>query len=1009
MIRLIFYILRDFLSRGGPDGPPSPASRRPSVTPSGSTPTPRQRSRLGSYQQRALWVIVALGVLMLADTLYLLAKRAAGAMGSGYFAVTEISLPPFYQIMLLGHTALGILLVVLTLAFVEWHLPAVWRRHRRRAITTGVTTVVLAGVLLVTGLFILSEANSRENAWAWWLHVVAAAALPGFYLAHRRFSIWKPSAQSYRVVPVATVGLAALAVVAHGVTYDREAYTEAAEAAFAAGTHTGPGSREWSKVGDATTFVPANFVPVESPFFPSATTTTTGTYLPSRIITRGNLPEQEMIEREVEQQGFVVSEKLGAASCERCHAATVAQWAASAHRFASFNNPFYEATINDMRENSTNSNAEIDGHVAYFTNKAKAEGGQDLRGREALVKSKWCSGCHDPALMLAGKMSGEIDRRSPQAQAGLTCLACHAIDKIHGVTGNGNYNIADHQEDPYLFPDAAGGLGQVMHDVALKARPAVHKAQMLKPFFRTSEFCASCHKVSLDTRINGYRWLRGQDEYDNWHDSGVALNASRTFYLPPVKRVCQDCHMPLEPAVEGDVSAKDGMVRSHRFLAVNTALPFLRGDGETIRRIEAFLQDEKLRVDIPALRRGDGSVQYLPGASQVALQPGEAVEFDVTVRNLGVGHTFPGGTNDSNEGWIEFSVHDDRGNLLARSGAIGEDGHVDPAAHFYKALLVDAQGRGIHARNAQDIHAPVYVRVIGPGTADAAHYGVQLPADYSGDEVRVTARLLWRKFDRKYTEFAYRTNPAGFRPFHEVPDLPVTEIARYEMVLPVGGGGTASESMSSPKPAWLRHNDYGIALLLQGDTRNAMAAFEEAARLAPERVDGVRNMARVALQDGDLERTYALLERCEEMLPGDPQSAWIWGVAHQRAGRYADAEGAYRHVLTRFPEDRATWRNLGRVLYLDGRFEASLQAMAQVLEIDPEDRSAHYHRMLSLRSLGRDEEAAAAEQAYQYYQVDESAQRVTRTYRMEHPHANREAQRIHVHELTLTSGGTDEL
>lgn len=935
---------------------------------------------------------------MLANTLYLLINRGALAAGLGYFAVTDISLPQFYQGMVLSHTGLGIVLVVLTLAFVEWHLPSVWRRHRRRAIYTGLVTVLLGGVLLVTGLFILSEANSRQNAWAWWLHIAAAAALPVFYLAHRRISIWKPATVSYRLVPGAVLALAVLAVIAHGVSYD-EAFTEAAEQAFAAGTHTGPGSRQYRVEADASDFVPANFVPFESPFFPSATTTTTGSYLPSRIITRGNLPEQELIEREVEQQGFVVSERLGAASCERCHAAIVEQWSASAHRFASFNNPFYEATINDMRENSTNSTDEIDAHIEHFTSKARSEGGRDLTGRESLVKSKWCSGCHDPALMLAGKMSGEIDRRSPQAQAGLTCLACHAIDRIHDQTGNGNYNIADHQEDPYLFPEAAGGMGQLMHDVALKARPAVHKRQMLKPFFRTSAYCATCHKVSLDTRLNDYRWLRGQNEFDNWHDSGVALNASRTFYLPGFKRVCQDCHMPPEEAVEGDVSAKDGTVRSHRFIAVNTALPFLRGDVDTIRRIEAFLQNEKLRVDIPALRRADGTTQYLPGASAASLRPGERVEVDVTVRNIGVGHTFPGGTNDSNEGWIEFTVQGDDGRVLVRSGAIGADGHVDASAHFYKALLVDRQGRGIHQRNAQDIYAPVYVRVIGPGTADAAHYQITLPADYAGDHVRITARLLWRKFDRAYTEFAYNTNPEGFRPFATVPELPVTEIARHEIVLPVGEGA-ASESTTSPAPAWLRHNDYGIALLLQQDTRNAMAAFEQVAKLAPERIDGPRNMARVALQDGDLETTYELLTRCEEILPGDAQTAWIWGVAHQKAGRYGDAVRAYRHVLSRFPQDRATWRNLGRVLYLDGHFDEALEALDEVLHIDPEDRSAHYHRMLSLRSLGRDLEAAAAEKAYQYYQVDESAQTVTRGYRMKHPHANREAQRIHVHELS---------
>ncbi|HJP30446.1 MAG TPA: tetratricopeptide repeat protein [Candidatus Latescibacteria bacterium] len=966
----------------------------------------RQRSRLTRYQHRALASIVVLGVFLLADTLYLLASRVADAADIGYFAVTDISLPQFYQGMVLSHTALGILLVVLALAFVEWHVPMVWRRNRSQAIATGVVSVALGVVLLVTGLFILGEANSRENAWAWWLHVVAAAALPTLYLAHRRSSVWKPSARSYRVVPVAVAALTLAAIVTHGISYDSETYTKAAQDAFAAGTHEGPGSAAWRKGGGSSTFVPASFVPHESPFFPSATTTTTGAYLPSRVITRGNLPEPELLEREVKQQGFVVSEKLGAASCERCHAAVTEQWSRSAHRFASFNNPFYEATVNELRRLAPSSNPELEAHIGYFSSKARAEGdSQDLAGRESLVKSKWCSGCHDPALMLAGRMSGEIDRRSPQAQAGLTCLACHAIDRIHDQTGNANYNIADHQEDPYLFAEAEGGIGQLLHDIALKARPAVHKRQMLRPFFQRSQYCATCHKVSIDTRLNGYRWLRGQDEFDNWHDSGVAMNASRTFYLPGFKRVCQDCHMPLEEAVEGDVSARNGYVRSHRFLAANTALPYLRGDSGTLRRIEGFLRDEKLRIDIPALRRQEGGVEYLPGAAASILRQGERFEVDVTVRNLGVGHTFPGGTNDSNEGWIEFTVSSAAtGQMLAQSGMLGQDGHVDPAAHFYKALLVDRRGQGIHRRNAQDIYAPVYVRTIGPGTADVAHYEIQLPSDFEDASVRLTARLMWRKFDRKYTEFAYRSNPEGFRLFPDVPNLPVTEIARHEIILPVTGKTAAHETSTSLASPWMRHNDYGIALLLQGDTRGAMAAFEKVSRMQPDQLDGPRNMARVALQDGDLDQAYSLLEQCEQIDPGDPQTAWFWGVAHQKAGRYAEAEGAYRHVLLRFPQDRATWRNLGRVLYLDGRFRQALQALDQVLHIDPEDRSAHYHRMLCLRSLGRNAEAAAAEQAYTYYQIDESAQAVTRAYRMEHPNANRETQSIHVHDLSPAAG-----
>ncbi|MBI2503994.1 MAG: tetratricopeptide repeat protein [Candidatus Latescibacteria bacterium] len=949
-------------------------------------------SRLNLRQKRLLLVVISMAVFMLADTLYLLINRLADLLRVGYFAVTETSLPKFYQAMVLSHTGVGLPLLVAAVGFVIWHLPAVWRRNKTQAIYTGALTLGLGLVLGITGLFILTAANSRENAWAFWSHVAAAFLLPLFYLLHRRVSLWKPAAQSYRLVPALIAGLTLLAVALHGLTYDREQYTSAAEEAFAAGTDRGPGSKQRQTEAPARAafgFVPANFVPFQSPFFPAATTTTTGAYLPSRIITRGDLSMPEKLQRDLERFGFVAQERIGAETCARCHAAIAEQWSHSAHRFASFNNPFYEATITDMRRNSNHGNPEVGSHVAQYP---------DLAGREAKIKSKWCSGCHDPALMLAGQMTEDFDRNSPQAQAGLTCLACHAIDQIHNRTGNGNYNIADEQEDPYLFATAQAGVGAFLHDAALKARPLVHKRQMLKPFFRTPEFCGTCHKVSLDTRLNGYRWVRGQNEYDNWHDSGVAHNASRTFYLPPVKKICQECHMPSEQAVQGDVSARDGYVRSHRFLAVNTALPFLRGDTTTIRLTEQFLQEEKLRVDLFALRRHGGEVVYALDRSRPALSPGEEVQFEVVVRNKGVGHTFPGGTNDSNEGWLEFSATDEGGRLLALSGAIRPDGHVDPDAHFYKALMVDRHGQAIHMRNAQDIVAPVYVRVIGPGTADAAHYRFRLPQDYRGSKVTFRARLLWRKFDRAYTEFAYRSNLQAFRAFDQVPDLPVTTIAQSEVSLPVGIPEGKAET---PKPEdWMRFNDYGIGLLLQEDTQGALRAFEQVAALAPQRLDGPRNLARTAFQDGNLEKAIEYLRRCEALAPGDAQTAWVWGLALQKDGRYQDAALAYRRVLHFFPEDRGSWRNLGRVLYLDGRFAEALEALDRTLAIDPEDRPSHYHRMLALRGLGRQEEAAQAEAAYQYYQIDESAQEVTRTYRLNHPADNRETQNIHVHPLT---------
>ncbi|UCG76918.1 MAG: tetratricopeptide repeat protein [Gemmatimonadota bacterium] len=972
-------------------------------------PRPTLPSLLTRSLRGLLAVALALAAFMLANTAYLLLNRLGDALGWGFFAVSDTSLPKLFQAMLLTHTGVGLLLVAAMLGFFGAHLPKVWKRRHRGSVLSGILFALAGLTLAVTGTFILTAAASRDNRWAWWAHVICAALAGLGYIVHRRVSYARPPGTAFRRFGLGVAAGAALLVAAHGFTNRGIELTAEAQAARERGLGAGPGarSRELAKFA-ADPFVPRDFVPPESPFFPSPATTTSGGYLPARIITRddpGSLPDD--VKREAERNGFVSEIPIGAGTCVRCHPDIVDQWATSAHRFASFNNPFYEATIDDMRRNATLPNASVETHMRRFSLTTEGAG---------RVKSKWCSGCHDPALMLAGRMDGEIDRASVEAQAGLTCLACHAIDLIHDQTGNGNYNIADEQEDPYLFAGGKPGTwAEFLHDAALKAKPTVHKRQLLKPFFRQSEFCATCHKVSLTEPVNDYRWLRGQNEYDAWHDSGVSLNASRTFYLPEERRLCQDCHMPLEPAPRGDVSAKGGMVRSHRFLAVNTALPFVRGDEQTIRRIEAYLRAEKLGVDIFALRSARTGESSIPvDRSPPAVQPGERITVDVVVRNKGVGHTFPGGTNDSNEGWLEFTVLDEKGDVLAISGAVGEDGHLDPLAHVYNAVILDRFGNLIDRRNAADIHVTAASNVIPPGMADVAHFELVVPAEMAGRELTLRARLLWRKFNRRYTEFAYEANPSGFKRFQGVPELPITEIAAAEVALRVRSGepstgGTVRPAgpaeVSAPDEAagpaeWIRSNDYGIALLREGNTRAALSAFERVAELQPGRVDGPLNMARVALREGNIETAYEFLREAEEVRPGDARVAWVWGGALQEDGRYEEAALAYRRVLEDFPADRAAWRSLGRTLYLDGRYEEALIAFDRVLEIDPEDRVSHYHRMLCYRALGREAESEAAAAAYERYRIDESAQAIAGAFRLANPGVNLMAQPIHTHTVS---------
>ena len=213
---------------------------------------------------------------------------------------------------------------------------------------------------------------------------------------------------------------------------------------------------------------------------------------------------------------------------------------------------------------------------------------------------------------------------------------------------------------------------------------------------------------------------------------------------------------------------------------------------------------------------------------------------------------------------------------------------------------------------------------------------------------------------------------------------------------------TARPVEAAEPSEWTRYNDYGIALLREGNTRAALQAFERVAALQPERVDGPLNMARAALREGDIETAYEFLRRAEAIRGGDARVAWVWGGALQEDGRYEEAALAYRRVLEDFPEDRAAWRSLGRTLYLDRRYEDALLALDRVLKIDPEDRVSHYHRMLCYRALGREAEAETAAAAYERYRIDESAQAITGAFRLANPGVNLMAQPIHTHLLTPT-------
>ena len=120
--------------------------------------------------------------------------------------------------------------------------------------------------------------------------------------------------------------------------------------------------------------------------------------------------------------------------------------------------------------------------------------------------------------------------------------------------------------------------------------------------------------------VNSYRWFRGFNDYDNWQASGVSGEGARSFYYPPKPQKCADCHMPLV-RVERSGGARTAMVRSHRFPAANTALPFVNGDTTQLKAVQDFLRDGQISVDVFGLVRGEARRPTGPAAPRPPREP----------------------------------------------------------------------------------------------------------------------------------------------------------------------------------------------------------------------------------------------------------------------------------------------------------------------------------------------------------------------------------------------------
>lgn len=910
---------------------------------------------VGPRLRRLLYFIFGLVALLAANSAYLssvtFVEWSTGRTYQNFF----------YQYMFLGHLALGLLLIVPLVTFGLIHMVTSRNRKNRRAIRIGYALFAISLAVLVTGVllmriggFNLRQPLARNTVY--WLHFACPLVAAWLYWLHRLAGPrikWRLGL-SY----AAFVGAVVLAMV----------WLQSAD------------PRNWYAVG------PESGVKY---FEPSLARTASGNFIPAAAL---------------------INDKY----CLKCHADVHAQWSESVHKFSSFNNPPYLASVTETRE------------VA-------------LKRDGTVQASRWCAGCHDPAPFFSGAFDDpKFDmRKHPTSQAGITCTVCHAITHVNSTRGNADYTIEEPLHYPFAFSE--NPVLQWINNQLVKAKPEFHKKTFLKDFHHSADFCSTCHKVSLPLALNHYKpFLRGQNHYDPFLLSGVSGHGARSFYYPPkAEPSCAGCHMPLQTSEDFGArmfpGATELSVHNHLFPAANTGIAWLRRRPDIIEAHQKFMKDV-VRVDLFGVRGGgeiDGKLIAPLRPAAPVLEPGKKYLLETVIRTLKLGHLFTQGTVDSNEIWLDVTVTSgDR--MIGRSGGIDPERHneVDPWAHFVNVFMLDKDGNRIDRRNPQDIFTPLYNHQIPPGAGQTVHYELTLP-EVLDAPVTVEVKLQYRKFDQQYMDFVARSNEklgntirgaAAGESYRN--ELPVTTLATDRVTFAVAGVDADVRNPDRDIPPWQRWNDYGIGLLLKGkaELRQAGDAFAEVEKL--DRWDGPMNLARAYIAEGRLDEAVAALERAQKYRDADgfPRWTWAWlsGDINRQQGRLEEAIVNLRSVL----EDRTegmrargfdfssdyevidllgqTQFDLGRLRNRQGRKDAArelwLQAVAsfkKTLAVDSENVTAHHNLQLLYADLGDEAKSHEHELLHLRFKPDDNAQgRAERLAREKYPAANHAAEAV---------------
>ncbi|HSD33599.1 MAG TPA: cytochrome b/b6 domain-containing protein, partial [Gemmatimonadales bacterium] len=347
----------------------------------------------------------------------------AGLLAFETLTGLSIYLLPFSvpnQVMVLLHTAIGLVFVVPYL----WYQIRHWRLYRERQMThvvlTGYFSMAAAIALAISGLVLSYQAVLTSRIGYGWdlAHVIATFALVASVLPHVLTLVYHALRGHNEEARELRRGQKQLGLKTVYVTV-------ALLAMVALGTYAYRPVRLVNRLPDDYSFI---YGP-DRPFAPSLARTSTG-------------------------QAFDARSTGGSKSCgsSGCHEQIYREWAVSAHRYSAM----------DL------------GFRAIQSTMGKQNGPESTR---------YCAGCHDPISLFAGTKNLYRDdlTNAIGRDEGVSCIVCHSIRETD-VKGNASYLITQPQR--YLFELSDSGATRLVRDFLIRAYPRQHVRSLEHRLFK---------------------------------------------------------------------------------------------------------------------------------------------------------------------------------------------------------------------------------------------------------------------------------------------------------------------------------------------------------------------------------------------------------------------------------------------------------------------------------------------------------------------------------------------